>query len=1121
MNDASEHIVTPFVFSDPAGKRWPRLRLALLLVGVTGFIGLVLFVQALFVTPQLSVPVSLRQLKGQLKSLQKENPAAPAVADPALIPLWQKFGNARQAAKKPPGLPVAPPAHPRKKLPEQEVRLGFYINGDPYSYASLEQHAASLTHVCPEWMSMTNGMGDLQIDADARIPKLAASKHFAVVPLLTNLVGDTWQPEAVENLAHGPTERQDHFIENVLSVLRDANAAGVLIDWEQLDPAYRSDITAFLNRFTDALHNEGKQLWLGVQPGQDLEYIDFENLSENVDRFVAFLYDETSDIDAPGPLGSRQWFEGWLNVLLQDADTQQWIITLGSYGYDWTSGAKKAELISFPEAMSRASYANVASTDVKAPTYNPLFYYQDAEKEHTVSFLDVTTFLNQLRFVRGKRAGGVAVYRLGTEDTAVWDALAVRRDFKLDAPTRTALEVLKGTDTITDVGEGEIVSVDESRSDGLRSLKIDESGYVTAKYLHFPEFPTLYHQGAGGTHQVALTFDDGPDPDWTPKILDILKAANVKAAFFVVGANAEYYPALVRRILDEGHEIGNHTYYHPNLALCWPEHIRLELNATQLLIETITGRSTTLFRPPYNADTSPSGVSELLPLRIAQDLNYLCVLENIDPQDWAQPGADVILQRIKQQRRDGSIVLLHDGGGDRAQTVAALPRILDYLHTRGDTVVPISTLLGTSRDALMPVSARSGQPFTRFVSSAGFRVFHAAEEFLWAFMIVATALILVRTAVVIWLAARFRRTAPTHIAPQVTVLIAAFNEQKVIAETLRSLLMSDYGGTMEVIVVDDGSNDDTAAEVRSVAESDARVRLLQQQNQGKAHALRRGLGAVRHEIIVFLDADTHVQRDTLRFLVQPFGDERVGAVSGHAKVGNLRTFIAKCQALEYTCGFNLDRRAYTRWNCITVVPGAISAVRKSAIDDAGGLSLQTLAEDTDLTLTLHKRGHRIVYVPEAIAWTEAPETVRTLSRQRFRWAYGTLQCLWKHRDMIFNWNYRALGWFSLPSVWFFQIILVAVTPVVDLLLLASLPFGAWRAVLPFVIVFLAMDVILATLACILEKEPVIRAWRIIPMRLIYRPMLSYVIWKAILRAIKGALVGWGKLERTASVPARA
>src|SRR5437660_1634261 len=513
-------------------------------------------------------------------------------------------------------------------------------------------------------------------------------------------------------------------------------------------------------------------------------------------------------------------------------------------------------------------------------------------------------------------------------------------------------------------------------------------------------------------------------------------------------------------------------------------------------------------------------MSELMPLQIAQDLSYLVVLENIDPQDWAKPGADIILQRVKQQRRDGSIILLHDAGGDRSQTVAALPKILDWLHARGDTIVSLSTLLGTSRDALMPPLQAANRSLTQMVSSAGFRVYHALEEFLWAFMIVATALVVARTLVVIWLAYRFRPLPKQHFVEPVSIVMAAYNEGKVISGTLQSLLSTDYKGEFEIIVVDDGSSDETSAEVERVADVDPRVRLLGQENRGKARALQRALSAVRNDIVVFVDADTHFQPDTLPLLVDPLADEAIGAVSGHAKVGNLRTFIARCQSLEYTCGFNLDRRAYTRWNCITVVPGAISAIRKEAIDQAGGLSLQTLAEDTDLTLALHKDRQRIVYVPQAIAWTEAPESVPTLARQRFRWAYGTLQCLWKHRDMVFNWNYRALGWFSLPSVWFFQIILVAITPAVDLFLILSLPFGAWRDVLPFVIVFLAMDVILATLACILERENLLNAWRIIPMRLIYRPMLSYVIWKAILRAIKGAWVSWGKLERTASVPVR-
>src|SRR6266403_120728 len=386
MQDVPPTTLTPFVFSDPAGKRWPRLRLILLISGVLVFLGSILFVQTLFVAPQMRVPFSLRQLKGQLKALQKENPAG-QVAPSSL--LWQKFGAARQAAKKLAGTAQPPPARAHKKSPGNEVRLAFYTNGDPYSYASLEQHAAQITHLCPEWMAVTNGLGDLQIDADARLPKFTASRGIALMPLLTNLVGDSWQPEAIENLAHGPQDRRDRFIRSVLTVLRNARAAGVVIDWEQIDPVYKKDISAFIDKLAHALHDDEKQLWLCVQPGQELDYIDFEDLSDNVDRFVALLFDETSDIDPPGPLGSRSWFEGGLHVLLEDSDTKQWIITLGSYGYDWLEGTKKAELISFPEAMSRGHNAEIESASIVAPDYNPSIYYEEGDKTHTAWFLDV------------------------------------------------------------------------------------------------------------------------------------------------------------------------------------------------------------------------------------------------------------------------------------------------------------------------------------------------------------------------------------------------------------------------------------------------------------------------------------------------------------------------------------------------------------------------------------------------------------------------------------------------------------------------------------------------------------------------------------------------------------
>src|SRR5467141_2306827 len=425
--------VTPFIFSDPLGKRWPRLRTFLLITGVLFFFGAVLFVEKLFIAPRMTAPFSLRQLKGQLKSLQKQNPAVQSSTPNSL--LWQKFEATKQATKKLAkqtvvGSPSATPARLRRKAPDNEVRLAFYTNGDPYSYSSLEQHASQITHVCPEWMTVVNGLGDIQIDPDIRLPKFCANKGIKLMPLVTNLVGDSWQPEAIENLAHGPADRQERFFAKVIAALRDAKAAGVVIDWEQIDPVYRKDVTTFVDKFCDALHNDDKELWLTVQPGQELEYIDFDELSDNVDRFVASLFDETSDIDPPGPLGSRPWFEGWLRVLLEGTDTKQWIITLGSYGYDWTIGGRKAELISFPEAMSRANNAEIESTEVSGPSYNPYFYFEEEDKEHAVWFLDVVTFLNQLREVRGQKAGGFALYRLGTEDPAIWDALAVSRDFK-------------------------------------------------------------------------------------------------------------------------------------------------------------------------------------------------------------------------------------------------------------------------------------------------------------------------------------------------------------------------------------------------------------------------------------------------------------------------------------------------------------------------------------------------------------------------------------------------------------------------------------------------------------------------------------------------------------------
>ncbi len=1094
-----------FVFLDPVGKRWTRTRLMVLVLMVVIFVGAVLFVRALFVMPRLTPPA----FQSRLKVSDNQNSLIPWVTKP----LWMRF------ARSTPQPPRSTALHN-----DTQIRLAFTVGWDPSSQASFERHADQFTHVCPEWFSLVDGLGTLHVDPDPAMQKSAARRGITLLPLLRNLTDDTWQPEAVESLANGPLERRARFVQNLIEPLQAMGAGGVVIEWGHLDPSYAPKVTALLRFMAEALHAKGLQLWLCIPMGLELKVFELEALAPFVDRFIAMLHDETGEEDNPGPLASQPWFEGWLDTVTAYGRPFQWVVAIGAYGYDWTRGEARAEAIGFADAMSRASRSGLPFCDFQAEIANPHYAYEESGRAHDVWFLDAATFLNQLRAARRKEIGGFAISRLGTEDPGLWDALRLAQKALLDAADLSALGVIPTAEIATHIGQGEFLTVADDHAHGRRRVEKQANGLVTMRYESFPTYLTVWHQGQGSSDMVALTFDDGPDPRWTPRILDILKAREVKAAFFMVGSKMEEHPELVRRIYAEGHEIGVHTYTHTDLSQISDERVRLELNATQRLIEKLTGHSTVLFRPPYKADNHMILPEDILPIKIAQELGYLTVVNAIDAQDYMRPGTQEIVRNVQAARPAGNIILLHDAGGDRRQTVQALPLILDYLYERGDRVLPLSALLHLPPEQLMPATPPQGQQMARMVADSGFSMLHAAEETIWAFMIVATLLVVLRSLVVAALAAGHRRrprgmvTASADFQPPMSVLIPAFNEAKVIGRTLATLLATDYPGPVEIVVVDDGSSDHTAALVEEAAANDPRLRLIRQPNQGKAAALQNGMLEARHDIVITLDADTQFAPDTIGHLAAHFQDSRVAAVSGHVRVGNLRTFIARCQELEYICGFNLERRAYHQLNCITVVPGAVSAWRRQAVLAAGGISGDTLAEDTDLTLSFHRAGWRVTYEPRAQAWTEAPETIPTLVRQRFRWAFGTLQCLWKHRDLLFQARYGALALFSLPGVWFFQILLVAIVPIVDVMLILSLLFGGGGAVWTFFAVFLLMDLGLAVLACALEGVRLRRAWICLPMRLLYRPLLGWVVWKSIFKALKGAWVGWGKLERTASVP---
>lgn len=1092
---------TRFVFFDFNGKRWNQVRLATLLGAAIILILVIVFIRAVLVLPKLGTSEALPRPESGFNVTTRLQPIIPSSPSP---PDWlrQKPGSSI-----PPLVPRNPPAA------EEPIVLAFYAPWKTAGFESLKSHYRNITHLTPEWFSMKSFEEPLVAAPDDQIAKFSASTGVKLLPLLSNLDNSDWQPEIVEELARQP-EKRVPFFEKLKDELQAIDAAGVLIDWQQVDPAYRNELTALLSDMAQYLHAEDLELWLSIPVGNDIAVFDLDALAGVVDRFVAQLYDENGEDDSAGPIASLPWWNEWLEVLLEHGDPKQWVVGIGNYGYDWPEGGAAATL-SFEDAMARARLAGTQTVSVEPPLYQPHFTYEESGVLHSVWFLDAVTFRNQYTTALSRKVGGIALHRLGQEDAAIWTVMA--------QPDRMpgALEPLTPADTVANIGKGDVLTAINQRETGRRRIIASATAPWEAHYEKFPTYPLIYHRGASAD-QVVLSFDDGPDPVWTPLILDILKAESVKAVFFVLGSQAAENPELIRRIVAEGHELGNHSYSHPDLSKATEQRTVFELNANQRILEGIAGISTLLFRPPYHSDTYPQSLAEFMSLAKAQELGYLAVAESIDSEDWNEPTPDNVLERVKARRAEGNIILLHDGGGDRSATVAALPNIIRYLRNRGDQIVLLQTLLKLPHEALMPPIPADDPADSRLVAQTGLTLVQKVEAFIWAFMIGATLILFARTALVAILALRHRRLARRRqddpdAWPPVSVIIAAYNESKVIASTLRSILACDYPGPLELIVVDDGSADDTLAIIRAMAAQHPRIRVFTQSNQGKAHALDRALAAARYETLVMLDADTQFQRDTIRFLVAPLAQPEVGAVSGHIRVGNPTSWIARFQALEYICGFNLDRRAYDCWNAITVVPGATSAFKKSAIAKAGGIVADTMAEDTDLTFHLHRAGYQIRYVPQAVAYTEAPDTMRALVRQRVRWAFGTLQCLWKHRDLVGSFKHPGLGWFSLPSVWFCQIFLVALVPVVDVMLILSLIWGAGGALAGYAVFFFVLEWAMALLGCHLEGEPLRTSLRIFPMRIVYRPLLCYAVWASIIRALRGAWYGWGKQDRKGTV----
>jgi cellulose synthase/poly-beta-1,6-N-acetylglucosamine synthase-like glycosyltransferase/peptidoglycan/xylan/chitin deacetylase (PgdA/CDA1 family) len=617
----------------------------------------------------------------------------------------------------------------------------------------------------------------------------------------------------------------------------------------------------------------------------------------------------------------------------------------------------------------------------------------------------------------------------------------------------------------------------------------------------------------GPPRTVALTFDDGPDPRWTPQVLAVLARHHVPATFFVVGSRVLAHPGLVKAEVAAGDEVGSHTFVHAYLTRLPGYQRDLELSLTQSALASAAGIHTGLLRPPYSSEPDAATVADVGTWRAISRQGYLIVLANRDAEDWRRPGVPAILANAAPDPATGNVVMFHDGGGDRSQTVAAVDTFITSLQAQGyrfTTVTGLAGLPPTAADAPVPFGGRVQGDLVAFTAALGRWTVEAVR---WLAVPIGI-LLLARCALLIVFARRHRRdrrrnTFDPTFHPPVTVVVPAYNEEVGVATAVRSIAGSVYP-SLEVVVVDDGSTDRTADVVERLALPN--VRLVRQHNGGKASALNAGISLASHDVIITVDGDTAFEPDTIAMLVQPLSDPGVGAVSGNTKVGNRGGILGRWQHIEYVMGFNLDRRMYDLLGCMPTVPGAIGGFRREALDAIGGFRTDTLAEDTDVTMAIGRLGWRVAYADRARAWTEAPATWSALWKQRYRWSYGNMQALWKHRGALRDGS--RLGRYGHPYVLVFQVLLPLLSPVIDLYALFGLFAFNLVAVLSYWLVMNAVNMVVAGYALRTDGESMKPVWTVPFQQFVYRQLVYLVIIQSAVTAVLGSRLRWQKLERS-------
>lgn len=1074
-----------FIFFEKSGRRWKYSKISFSLISVAAIIFILFIVKGLFDDPKLD-------------DLDMNN----SRIEPINIPVANLVPSDRKEI-----------TLDSNTITGQETKPKIFTFYQSKHYSNMENQVSlkenihSIDVLIPDWFYF-NKDGNIVEKSEAQIDHLARESGVQIVPSIT--LDENSTADDVHNWLSNP-QMQDQMIQNLLNVIKTKGYQGVHLNFEDVYWEDKELYNQFVTKLYQSFHQSGLLLTVFVRLGDDT--YDTKLLSDVSDHIIVKAFDQHIEQGEPGPLASFQWTQELIRQY--NGSIEKLVLCLANYGYDWnlTTG-EPATPHHFSTLMEMVNRENL-KIQWNNLFLSPYVRYKEQGKEHLIWFLDAATFYNQLKIAQSNQIPSIGIWNIGSEDPTIWKLLSnnIANPVNIEKiPNRvsTAIE-----------GSGDFLRVNKVETEGERKFELDNHLIKREVYEKYPT-PYLLEQYGVNEKKVAISFDDGPNPKYTGKILEILNKHDVKAAFFLIGQNASMYPELTKRIYKEGHEIGSHTFTHTDVMSISEKQLEIELNSTQRVIQGITGHSVIMFRPPFlsiNEGPHELPTKKVLDqiLRI-QDFGYTVVSSTIDPQDWSGKSAEEIVKESTENIENGHIILLHDSGGDRTPTIEALPKIIEWLKANGYSIVPVTELVGMERSVVMPSVEKTEEsiaPLYLYGSSFNAAVVKSIKIFLFLLIVIG----LLRLAMLIFFSLKHKRKSKNRsfqdsYQPFVSVLIAAYNEEKVIGKTIHSIMKSRYP-QFELIIVDDGSKDQTSNIVEAECNKYPNIRLFRKENGGKASALNLGIQNASAEIIVTLDADTVITEDTISMIIRHFIDPSVGAVAGNVKIGNRKNLLTWWQHIEYVTGFNLEKRAFDELDSITVVPGAIGAWRKSALMEIDLFEEDTLAEDTDATMKILRKGYKIRSEVEALAYTEAPEDLRSFIKQRYRWTFGILQCLWKHREALFDKKNKKLGFIAMPNM-LFQYVLLASAPLADIILILALSYSH-MFVAYFYLAFLFLDTLISVYAFSLEKEKKKPLLTLFIQRIVYRQFFTYVVWKSFLFAIKGQLLGWNKLQRTGNV----